>query len=498
VCRQAIPGAVDAYYPCGSAFQTFCIMIFSAEYVAKLVTCPFVRIELFDQELLLSQAIPSAEPRDFAECDTLGRLDRVLHFVFGPANLIDLISILPWWITEIAGTLLPASSTSFLRVVRIFRILRILKTGRYVQILQVLGSVIVNSGRSMVVLMLFISIVALVAGVLLSHVETSFDNIPVAVYWTFAQLISMKNTSVVGEHVDSVAGIIILAVVLALKGILWILPIGQIKSAFDQADKDSRETASLRDSMEYELTKPDWASWYGLSSSVRVHLEFFHVDASGSKIIGAHPVARASVPVPLLEAKRIKATLDVPVPNGMKTAWMEKLTGYVYVGFEFEWIPSDEMIRSPAPALPHGILATRVLAGRNFPGSVASRWCCRVHVPCGMAGSEVNTYDVVSWNGGPCPSFGQDTADFQVRWRADDDQTANTSYRSGALSSFFGGGCSSNRSLAATPLRSPATDREDEAEFRKSVLALLEAQSEQLAEQNRRMAVLEKKLATQR
>lgn len=303
-----------------------------------------------------------------------------------------------------------------------------------------------------------------------------------------------------GDHVNSVFGIVILAIVLSLKGVLWILPIGQIKSAFDAADKDSRETAALRDSMEYELKKPAWANWYGLSSSVRMHLEFFHADHSGSKIIGEKPVARASLPVPLLEAKPISATLDVPVPNDMKPWWLEKMTGNVSVGFEFDWQPSVEMCRSPAPALPHGSLRVRLLSGRNFPGSTASRWCCRVLVPCGMSGAEVDCFEAVSLHGGTSPSFGGAAADFQIRWAPDSDSTANSSYRSGALSSFFSGGCSSNRSTSAssTPMQTAAADREEEAEFRRNVLALLEAQSEQMAEQSRRLAALEKKLAAQR
>jgi len=71
-----------------------------------------------------------------------------------------------------------------------------------------------------------------------------FTSIPNSVYWAFSQLIGMKHAPLLGEKVTTPMGIVLLALVMSLKGVLWILPIGQIKSAFDSADKDARESST--------------------------------------------------------------------------------------------------------------------------------------------------------------------------------------------------------------------------------------------------------------
>eukprot|EP00932_Pfiesteria_piscicida_P001285 SRR837773.11253.p3 GENE.SRR837773.11253~~SRR837773.11253.p3 ORF type:complete len:130 (-),score=42.38 SRR837773.11253:370-759(-) len=101
--------------------------------------------------------------------------------------------------------------------------------------------------------------VALVGGVLLSNFEEQdFESIPMASYWAFAQLIALKNTSFVNSQVQTTIGAIIAGVLVSLKAVLWILPIGQIKAAFDNADKEVKDGQQLRETMEFELTRPEW------------------------------------------------------------------------------------------------------------------------------------------------------------------------------------------------------------------------------------------------
>jgi len=490
-CNELMPWGLEFGRQCGSGLQNIFVLIFSAEYFIRLVCCPWVRPEVLNYELLLNDAIPNTNPRDFGEKEGRTKFERVFFFLFAPANIIDLISILPWWITHLAVAL-PAGSTSFLRVVRIFRIVRIFKTGRYVQNLQVLGVVLGASGRSISILMLFISMVALVGGVLLSNFEEAFSNIPMAVYWTFAQLIALKNTDFVGNKVVTPTGIFIAACIVSLKAVLWILPIGQIKAAFDSADSDMKHMQNQCDTMEYELTKPSWASWYGLSHSVRIHLVFYEIEPGGK--VASKPYVRSSMPVPILETHGISHILDVPIP-AMKEWWQEIVSGESAIALEMLWSPSEDMKEAPKPAMPAGKLSLRILQGKCFPKGDSTRWRICVNLPVGLSSdAAMNSQETSSQSGGTAPLFGGELS-FDVDWasagcRAPESPSPEASPHS--ASRFSPGG---KRDMLQPML---AADNFDTNDFQRAVLGLLQAQNEQLAEQSYRLQALERQLAAAR
>ena len=93
-----------------NGLETFCIMVFTVEYVLRILTCTTKM--------------------------------RIHHFVLAPMNVIDLIAILPWYLDLVLAVLkveVSVEALSLLRVVRLTRVVRIFKMSKKFQGLIVLG-----------------------------------------------------------------------------------------------------------------------------------------------------------------------------------------------------------------------------------------------------------------------------------------------------------------------------------------------------------------------
>mmetsp|Transcript_89281 Transcript_89281/g.251268 ORF Transcript_89281/g.251268 Transcript_89281/m.251268 type:complete len:637 (-) Transcript_89281:108-2018(-) len=441
---------------CGGVFQTVCMVSFSIEYLTKLFTVPFVRVELFDTHLIVEQVVPSHTPEHFGEEPPLSPVKRLARFVLAGMNLVDLVSILPFWITVTVGEVLPSGSTSFLRILRVTRIVRILKTGRYLEMLQVLFKTLARSGRSMVVLMLFVVIIALISGVVLEQLESDvgFASVPSASYWVLAHLVSMKDVAFADSVVETYAGIVVLVIVMSLKGILWILPVGQIKTAFDEEYAVVANTQKMRHDMEYELKRPAWSTWYGLQGSCRMHLEFWREDIDEHVL----PFGWASMPVPILQSKPIEAKLEVPIPEGEICTWFGHIPS---INVELEWVPSAEMKVDSPPAMPSGKLTLRLLDTKDFPNTGSKWWTCRVQVPVALTGNTVETQDALSSGDNRNPVFNQERK-FTVQWAPHP--------------------VSADASSKEVPVSASAEcgDNTEETSFRNRVLEMLEGQGRRI------------------
>mmetsp|Transcript_46453 Transcript_46453/g.108167 ORF Transcript_46453/g.108167 Transcript_46453/m.108167 type:complete len:640 (+) Transcript_46453:84-2003(+) len=365
---------------CGSGVQGFCMAAFSLEYLVKLTCSPFVRMELFDKDSLLTQAA-RAHKCDLWHKPAAGPLQRVWSFLINPMHLIDMVSILPSIITMVMGELLPLSSASFLRVLRIGRIFRILKTGRYLEMLQILATVIVRSMRSIMVLMIFVVIVMLLGGVLLEQTEPgeAFSTVPLACYWIGAHLINMKEVPGYKHPVQTVCGVTVVAFVMILKAVLWILPVGQMKGAYDEACKSSDKLHNMKEEVRCELTRPEWMVHAGLQDAVQAYLEVSQ--QHNPQIRG-----RAVMPVPILSQKNRSFDIEVHFQEGpLSRAWTFRKPASMTL--HVRWKPDITMIKADKPALPHGRLIVEPLETSGFPGD-AQGWSCLLRAPTGLAGTE--------------------------------------------------------------------------------------------------------------
>ena len=147
------------YEPTFFGIECFCIAWFTIEYIVRLLSSP-----------------------------------RKVKFLYQVLNIIDLIAILPFYITLILhATDANISSLSILRVLRLVRVFRIFKLSRYSKGLKILGYTFMASIRELGLLAFF-----LVLGIVLfssvayyceSHVkETKFESIPHSFWWAIVTM----------------------------------------------------------------------------------------------------------------------------------------------------------------------------------------------------------------------------------------------------------------------------------------------------------------------
>ena len=109
-----------------ASIETVCIVIFTLEYIARLLT--------------VTSHPPSKLPW----------YTKLYKFVFNIMNIIDLAAIIPWYVNQILNlqgqtTDSGTSSLMVIRVLRIVRVFRVFKLGRYSAGMQLFGKVMSKS-----------------------------------------------------------------------------------------------------------------------------------------------------------------------------------------------------------------------------------------------------------------------------------------------------------------------------------------------------------------
>ena len=179
--------------------ETGCIIWFTFEYVMRLIAAP-----------------------------------QKLKFVRSFLNLIDVVAILPYYITlPMQDT--KASSLGVLRVIRLVRVFRIFKLSRHSRGLQILGHTLRASLRELGLLIFFLLIGVILFSSAVYYAEggvkdSNFTSIPDAFWWAVVTMTTvgygdMKPTTVWGKLVGSLC---------AISGVLTIaLPVPVIVSNFN-------------------------------------------------------------------------------------------------------------------------------------------------------------------------------------------------------------------------------------------------------------------------
>jgi voltage-gated potassium channel len=107
--------------------------------------------------------------------------------MFRPMILIDLMAILPFYLTILGLDL------RSLRILRLFRILRILKLVRYVKALDRITIALRDRIREIIIAFSLISFMVLISATLMYYAEKNaqpdvFTSIPAAMWWSVATL----------------------------------------------------------------------------------------------------------------------------------------------------------------------------------------------------------------------------------------------------------------------------------------------------------------------
>lgn len=160
-------------------FQTMefaCVMIFTVELVVRLALLPFTRYNLlsesFIQRLITCGSIDdelNVERANIFRIPCKGFL-AAMHYLKTPTALVDIVSVLPYWIESAIGQTQEGQSDGALtylmalRLLRLLRIVRIFKLGKHAQSLVLTGRVFKRSTPAIAVLVYLVSMVLLIFG----------------------------------------------------------------------------------------------------------------------------------------------------------------------------------------------------------------------------------------------------------------------------------------------------------------------------------------------
>ncbi|HKQ77096.1 MAG TPA: ion transporter [Blastocatellia bacterium] len=143
-------------------FEVFSVAVFTIEYLARLWAC-------------VSQSKYSRP--------VVGRL----RFMLRPIAIIDLLAILPFYLSFFTADL------RFMRALRLFRLFRVAKLGRYSTSVQLFGSVFKNKKEELVVTMVMMLLLIMMSASCMYFAENEaqpdkFSDIPSTVWWAVMTL----------------------------------------------------------------------------------------------------------------------------------------------------------------------------------------------------------------------------------------------------------------------------------------------------------------------
>ncbi|MGK0370935.1 MAG: voltage-gated potassium channel [Glaciecola sp.] len=207
VILETLPTFQQQYHVQLFVFEVFSVTVFTAEYIARIWTSTLDN----NQEIIKTST-----------------LRQRLRFMLKPMSIVDLLAILPFYLSMFIGL--------DLRVLRLFRLVRMMKLGRYSVAMQTLQIVIAREYRVIVAALGMLMIVMVVAATVMYHLERAaqpehFGTIPAALWWSVVTLSTVGYGDVapitpVGQFF---AGMFILIGVA-----LFALPAGILASSFTE------------------------------------------------------------------------------------------------------------------------------------------------------------------------------------------------------------------------------------------------------------------------
>lgn len=197
--------------------------------------------------------------------------DTTWRFATKPLNLIDLISVLPFYLDLAVAYFGWQIDMRVVRVVRLARLFRLAKIGKYSPEIQVLVKALARSGEAVVLLMILLGCATMFFSALMVAIErghwnkemgcyvrhgedkcSPFQSMPEAFYWAVATFTTVgygdaTPITPIGKVVTGIAmlcGILIIAV-----------PVGMLGEHFTKAYEDIHDELGTQDQLMKHMTK---------------------------------------------------------------------------------------------------------------------------------------------------------------------------------------------------------------------------------------------------
>lgn len=163
IVLESFESLAKQYRTAFSEFEIISVSVFTIEYLLRIWTADFL----------------------FPEC----KRPR-LKYIFSFMAIIDLISILPFFLPFVSADM---RFLRMFRLLRIARILRVFKLGRYVDALHVIGEVITESASQLIMSIVICFFVMLFSSIIMYTVENpvqpeQFPNIIASLWWAICTL----------------------------------------------------------------------------------------------------------------------------------------------------------------------------------------------------------------------------------------------------------------------------------------------------------------------
>ena len=216
------------------------------DYRAIFDTLEWLTICVFSAEYVLRVWASVEQPRYQALPG--GSLHKRLRYMCTPVAVIDLVSILPFYLATLG--LVGGSDLRFLRALRL---LRILKLTRYSAAFDTLGVVFRENLRSFTAALFVLIVVMLIAATGMYYFERAaqpeaFSSIPASMWWAFATLTTVGY----GDITPITAGGKMFGALISVIGIAMVaLPTGILASAFTEQLR--RRTEEFRNESDQAL-----------------------------------------------------------------------------------------------------------------------------------------------------------------------------------------------------------------------------------------------------
>ncbi len=226
---ETIQSVYDEYYVYLKAFEIFSIIVFTFEFLARVITA----------------RLAFNEPN---------RLKAISKYVFSFYGLVDLISILPFYLPMIGVDL------RVVRTLRLLRFLRLFKIARYNDSLSLIKSVMLEKRAEIGVSCFVIIIVMVIASFIMYYAENEaqpeqFPNVLACVWWAIVTLTTVGYGDV---YPITLAGKIIGGLIAFLGIGLVALPTGIISAGFlekiNQKAEEIAEAAKAKHGDDHQHT----------------------------------------------------------------------------------------------------------------------------------------------------------------------------------------------------------------------------------------------------